>query len=138
MSFGPIRIPPLPHCIRLEDRAVPGKYWKITHNKALGLVGISDAAPDSQEKHNTVDYEAFTGPVLYTDRAGMVRLLVRNGFLGFEDFTSQGQTDGSVRVQTRVGTDRYMLEVMDLSATQSQQPSLRQTPLTPGWRVVQE
>ena len=114
MDFGGIRIPPLPQGTVFTDRD-DGTLWLLSHTvtppaaDGFGYITITDVIPNAVE-HQV--YEAYGEPVLGTNP--MVRLLIRGGYLGYEDYTlGQGITDrDNQRIMTRKGLTRVIREII--------------------------
>lgn len=107
-DIGPPRVPPLPQYTVLTDR-VDGTLWTLVHNG--DFFGIDDTV--HIKRTDKVEFGAFHGPRL-ADNPN-VRLLVRNGFLGYEDVTLPvGVTDVNYqRPLTRRSVDRKTFEILE-------------------------
>ena len=112
-DLGSIRIPPIAATLVLTDRAT-GTEYALIHDSAGDFIGLDDAA-SRVDVASAVVFSAFQGPILSADPT--VRLLVRNGFLGYEVTalaTSVADLDGS-RVLSRRGNQSTILEIRQAS-----------------------
>ena len=111
-DIGPPRVPPLPQYTILTDRA-DGTLWALVHNG--DSFGIDDTV--HIKRTDKVEFGAFHGPRLASNPK--VRLLVRNGFLGYEDVTLPvGESElNTQRPLTRRGVDRKTFEVIEPSTS---------------------
>ena len=107
-DIGAIRIPPLPQTIVLTDRATGTKYGLI-HDSTGNFIGLDDAA--SVVTGEVVIYGAHDGPIL--SLRPTVRLLVRNGHLGYEDLPlPTGVTDrDNAPPLSRRGNESKLFEI---------------------------
>lgn len=141
-DLGPTYIPPLPLILCLEDRAVPGKYWALTHDQAGQRVGIKEVPEDilPSERGYQVFYDAFHGPIVNLPRRPdkIVRLLVREHRLGFEalDWPRGTLDQDQPKLWTRKNLERFALEVMNVALTDNGWTSLG-VPWNPGYRVYE-
>ena len=111
--MGRVRVPPLPSRIVLTDRA-DGTLWILTHEADGSHVGIESTIPANAKDLHT--YPANVGPVLPT--VPEARLLVRGGFLGYEETAlPRATTDrDQARILTRRGVQSIVLEVREPAA----------------------
>lgn len=111
------RQPPFPQFVVLTDRA-DGTLWVLSHDTTGEYVAINDAGlvigGSLTHKDFTV-YSAFGGPVVadtpsnpVAQRASQKRLLVRGGYLGYEDVTDELE---QARVMTRRGMSRIIRRI---------------------------
>lgn len=78
-DLGSLFLPPLPMATVLTDRA-DGTLWRLSHDNGTHI-GLDDAAEGLTGE--VIIYPALHGPTLTLRPT--VRLLVRNGHLGYED-----------------------------------------------------
>lgn len=87
LDMGRAEVPPLPQNIVLTDRD-DGTLWQLSHNTVIhsldgvGHISIKDPSSFNSRPYGSHIYPAFEGPLLGTNPT--VRLLVRNGHLGYE------------------------------------------------------
>lgn len=91
-DMGQIVIPPQPTYIIMTDRE-DGTLWHLTHNTTVfstdgnGYISITDSIPTTPDKFV---YGPYDGPYVQErnnlQEHTIVRLLIRNGFLGYEMF----------------------------------------------------
>lgn len=116
------RSPPLPQFIVLTDRA-DGTLWVLSHDITGEYIAINDlgllinpAVSSTIRRTDFLVYGAFDGPIV-PDRptnpvgqnAKQKRLLVRGGYLGYED-TEPKVEQG--RVMTRRSVSRILREII--------------------------
>lgn len=104
-DFGPIRIPPVPRNIVLEDRDVAGTYWLLGFTTSspgpdgAGYITINSTIPSQDVQL----YKQYSEPVLGTHPT--IKLFVRNGYLGMDVYElDQAVTDrDDARIVARNG-----------------------------------
>lgn len=116
------RQPPLPPLTVLTDRA-DGTLWVLSHDATAEYVTINDqgllinpAVSGEIIFPDYIIYPAYAGPVVpdtpdnpYGQNAKQKRLLVRNGYLGYEDIEDEVEQG---RVMTRRGMSRILRRII--------------------------
>ncbi len=120
-----IRIPPTPAFVVLTDRD-DGTEWVLSHDSTGEYVAINDAGlvKGGDARFNWQDiilYGPYDGPIVpspsrnrHYELATKVRLLVRGGFLGYEEINpSQSYGEPTqARILTRRGLSRTIREII--------------------------
>lgn len=111
-KMGRVRIPPLPLFIVMEDRGDPSIEWVLSHSLDGEYITINDQAldrgilpPYTQIKY----YAAFEGPLLPGFPA--LRLLIRDGRLGYEVVSVVPVADQQSPIMSRRGVQKKIREV---------------------------
>lgn len=113
-DFGPIRIPPVPRNVVLEDRDTVGTYWLLSFTTTPpgpdgdGYVSINSTIPAQDIQL----YKQFSEPVLGTHPT--IKLFVRGGYLGMEVYElDQGVSDrDDARIVARSSSYREGREII--------------------------
>lgn len=109
-DMGPIQIPPLPQAFLIQDRG-DGTWWLLAYSitppadDGLGYVSITDVIPSNV--HYSV-HEAYGEPVLEPG----IRLLIRDGYLGYEVIDTNDILYKTRRVLARRGRARSHREIV--------------------------
>jgi hypothetical protein len=83
-DLGGIQIPPLPRNIVLTDRST-GTQYLLEYNTSQGMVGLNTAIPTLGSYNPSPDTQVYAvGEEPYLDSNNSVRLIVRNGVLGYD------------------------------------------------------
>lgn len=115
-NYGKSRIPVLPTRSYLTDRE-DGALWLLSHDSTEGYVSINDAVLSRLETLNRTVFGAFDGPYVVSQTGEIARLLVRDGYLGFEFVVEPPVTSQSnQRVLTRRANERHYIEVREPAA----------------------
>ncbi len=94
-SLGRPLLPSRPYQIVLTDRE-DGTLWYLTQNDEDGpsegfYIAINTEAPAINVHKRLITYDPYSGPFIDAQRG--LRLLVRDGRLGYEQVEPQGRTD---------------------------------------------
>jgi hypothetical protein len=108
------QIPPRQAFFQLEDRE-DGTVWTIMHDEDDERIGISDVAVNRRLTGYINYFDAFSGPTMELDGV-RVRLLIRNGRIGYEDF--YGYDNQAGLITSRVGQTRFTCVVYTPSGFQ--------------------
>jgi hypothetical protein len=106
----PFRVPPLANNIIMVDRA-DGTHWQLTHRQSDDRFAIRDDPLHPTLRGQLSFFGPYEGPYLQV-AFDLVRLLIRDGRIGYEMVTGR-ETYDSARVLTRRGPEKtYALEVI--------------------------
>lgn len=94
-----VRVPPVPAVIVLTDRAT-GVKWRLWWNGDYFSIIDDPVANNIQSEVH--EYGAYEGPLLYP----VGRLLIRNGYLGYEAVTNPGSSGRVIARKTFRGEFR--------------------------------
>ena len=109
-DLGGIRIPPLAVTIVFTDRGT-GTLYALIHDVTGNFIGIDDETAQVT-RPDAVVFGAFAGPLLSKEKP-ILRLLVRDGVLGFEEVVlPTGVSDlDQARVLSRRINESMLIEI---------------------------